>query len=259
VPGFLGEFSCNDVNDDNAQVVDLTDEAFDSWTIWAYYTAADDPGDCPGQGLLKDDSTAGVAKPLKLDALVVPHAQAIAGTPVSTSLDRSTRTYTLAYRAAAAPGAQLTTDLTQIFVPARLYPKGYAAAVSGGSVVSSPGAPWLLVRAGADGGDVHVTVTPRDDASTRRPLQTGALPVAAAATPPRVCASRRTVTYRLPPGARLRSVTVDGHHVRAAAQRGRVPVSLAGRTGTVRVRLLARTRSGRRYTRVSTLHLCRRR
>ena len=37
VPGFLSEFSCNDVNPDNARVVDIVDNAFTSWTAWAYY------------------------------------------------------------------------------------------------------------------------------------------------------------------------------------------------------------------------------
>ena len=59
LPSLLGEFSCNDVNPDNAQVVDQVDRAFVSWTIWAYYTAADDPADCAHQGLLVDDTKPG--------------------------------------------------------------------------------------------------------------------------------------------------------------------------------------------------------
>src|SRR5205823_14666153 len=95
-PGFLSEFSCNDVNPDNAQVVDLMAQTFTSWTAWAYYTAADDPADCPGQGLLRDDTKPGSeanAKQAKLDALAIPYAEAIAGTPESTNLDRTSRTY----------------------------------------------------------------------------------------------------------------------------------------------------------------------
>ena len=231
VPPILGEFSCNDVNRDNAQVVDLVDRAFTSWTIWAYYTAADDPADCPRQGLLVDDGTPAKLKPLKLDALVVPHAQAIAGTPKTTDYDRSTQTFTLSYDA--------TSDaLTQVFVPARHYPHGYAVQADGASVVSDAGAPWLLLRA-APGASVSVTVRPATDGTTRRPLDTGIFPLRAAA-PPSACASRRVIVYHAPRGART------------------LRVSLAGRrSGAVRVRLVARGRAGRRTTRVSVLHPCR--
>jgi beta-glucosidase len=262
VPALLGEFSCNDINRDNAQVVDNVGEVFDSWTIWAYYTAADDPADCPGQGLLKDDAKPGTqdnAKQLKLDALVVPHAQAIAGTPKSNRFDRPTRTYTLAYGAAAVPGERLSgKPLTQIFVPARIYPKGYKVQASGATVVSAPGAPWLLLRANASSTDVTVTVSPADDATTQRPLDTGALPVKPAGPTggKPSCSSRRTVAFHLRRGARLRSVTVSGHRVKARVRKRRVRVSLAGRTGTVRVVLRARTRHGRAYKRVRVVRLC---
>jgi Cellulase (glycosyl hydrolase family 5) len=48
VPAILSEFSCNDVDPDNAQVVDLVDRSFISWTAWAYYRSVPDhvsPGD----------------------------------------------------------------------------------------------------------------------------------------------------------------------------------------------------------------------
>src|SRR5206468_7429819 len=125
----------NDVSADNVQIVDRMDRAFTSWTIWAYYTAADDPADCSHQGLLVDDAKPGSednAKQAKLDALVVPHPQAIAGTPRSYDFDRVTRTMRLSYE----PGRSRA--LTQVFVPARVYPHGYGMAVSGARVVSSP-------------------------------------------------------------------------------------------------------------------------
>jgi len=246
VPSVLGEFSCNDVNPDNAQIVDQVDSAFTSWTIWAYYTAADDPADCPAQSLLVDDKQPGSeanAKQPKLDALVVPYAQAIAGTPQVTGFDRSTRTFTLSYDAR--PGT------TQVFVPARVYPKGYATAVTGATVVSDPGAPWLLLRSA--GGSVSVKVAPRTDSIIRRPLETGALPLQAggSSSSPAACASRRTVRFHLPRRARLASITVGGRRARSLV------VSLRGRgAGAVRVRIVARTRGGRRWVRTSVLHPC---
>jgi endoglycosylceramidase len=164
VPGFLGEFSCNDVNPDNAQLVDLVGRTFTSWTAWMYTTAADDPANCPRQGLLLDDTKPGSqanGKQDKLDAFSVPYAAAIAGTPESTDLDRASRTYTLSYRSSAVPGARLSPDaLTAIFVPERMYPDGYVAGVRGARIQSPRDARWLVLRAGRDR-SVSVTVRPR--------------------------------------------------------------------------------------------------
>jgi endoglycosylceramidase len=163
LPGFLSEFSCNDINPDNAQVVDLLAETFTGWTAWAYYPR-NHGSDCPGQGLLRDaaqPATAANAKQHKLDALAVPYAHAIAGTPVAESFDRLGRTYQLTYRSHAVPGAELRRDAeTEIFVPRRAFPNGYAAQVANAEVRSAPDAPWLRLRALADR-DVSLTITPR--------------------------------------------------------------------------------------------------
>jgi endoglycosylceramidase len=165
VPAFEGEFGCNDANDDNAATVDLFDQDLLSWTIWAYYAYARDPANCSGQGQLIDDTKPGSeanAKQAKLDAIVVPYAEAIAGTPNSYSFDRSTNTMTLSYAARAVPGTRLVPHApTEIFVPQRTYPQGYKATVSGARVVSAPGASWLEVFAGQPDDNVTVTVAPK--------------------------------------------------------------------------------------------------
>jgi endoglycosylceramidase len=164
VPAFLGEFSCNDVNPDNAQIVDFVARTFTSWTAWMYYTAPDDPANCPRQGLLLDDTRAGSqanAKQDKLDAFSVPYASAIAGTPESSSLDRTNRVYTLTYFNRAVPGARLLSQApTVIFVPQRMYPEGYVAEGRGARIASPPNSRWLLLRAGQDS-SVSVVVRPR--------------------------------------------------------------------------------------------------
>jgi endoglycosylceramidase len=174
VPSFLGEFSCNDADDDNAAMVDLADQDFVSWTIWMYYTYAHDPADCAGQGLLIDDNKPGSmanAKLAKLDAIVVPYPQAIAGTPKSYAYDRSTDTMTLTYQATAVPGAHLAAGaLTQIFVPELQYPHGYQVAVTGARVVSAATAPWVELAADP-GADVSATITPAADSATQLPLE----------------------------------------------------------------------------------------
>jgi endoglycosylceramidase len=265
VPSLLGEFSCNDVNPDNAQIVDQLGRAFTSWTIWACYTAADDPADCPGQGLLADDtkpaSQANVKQP-KLDALVVPYPQAIAGTPKDYAFDRSTKEMTLSYGAAPVPGVTLGRGArTQVFVPARQYPHGYKADVTGGKVVSAPGSPWLEVMAAAGASSVSVKVTPLTGGAIQRPLDSGALPVSGGRTP-RQCSDTRLLRIRLRgvPRSLVKSVTVFVNGERVGRLRGprravRVPVAGLKRRG-VHVRVVVRTIHGRTLTFRRTLPRC---
>jgi endoglycosylceramidase len=262
VPSLLGEFSCNDVNPDNAQIVDLLGRGFTSWTIWAYYTAADDPADCPGQGLLADDakpaSQDNVKQP-KLDALVVPHAQAVAGTPKESAFDRDTNVFTLAYDTAPVPGAKLARGArTQVFVPARQYPHGYAVETAGARVVSASESPWLEVEALPGASSVTVKVSPAAAGRTRRPLETGALPVPAAGAEPK-CRKRRTVRIRLRGvrRARVRRVRVFVNGGRVKVLRGpRRAVRVRLPRGTVRVRVAVRTVSGRLVTVRRTFRVC---
>lgn len=271
VPALLGEFSCNDVNPDNAQIVDQLQPSFTSWSSWAYYTAADDPADCPAQGLLVDDrkpASETNAKQPKLDAFAVPYAQAIAGTPRSASFDRSTREFTLSYGAAPVPGAALAPHaLTQVFVPQRQYPGGYAAQVSGATVVSAPGAPWLLLDRLPAAGMVTVTVKPLAGGSTERPLQTGVLPFAQRGAPAAgpgpagggagSCISRRVVVFHIARGSRLVAVRVVGGGVRERSTRHTVVLSFRGhRAGAVRVTILMRTKRGRLLRRAGVFHPC---
>jgi endoglycosylceramidase len=160
VPGFLSEFSCNDVNPDNAQVVDLVARTFTSWTAWAYYPK-NQGSDCAAQGLLREAGNPSSAKQDKLEALAVPYAVAIAGKPRSTSLNRSRDIYRLAYRSVGVRGADLKAGAsTIIYVPRRMYPDGYVARVHAAEIRSRDGARWLRVTADP-GRRVTVTVKPQ--------------------------------------------------------------------------------------------------
>ena len=165
VPGVLGEFSCNDANDDNAAVVDLVGHANVSWTAWMYYRAKSDPANCGGQGILRNDAShgsVGNAKPGKLAAFEIPFAQAIAGTPLAYSYDRATRVMSLRFRARAVPGATLRRDAaTMVFAPKLVYPRGYRVLVRGGRVTSPPDAARLMVVANRPGAKISVTLRPR--------------------------------------------------------------------------------------------------
>jgi endoglycosylceramidase len=160
VPGFLSEFSCNDVNPDNAQVVDLVAQTFTSWTAWAYYPK-NQGSDCTGQGLLREAGNPSSAKQDKLEALALPYAVAIAGKPRGTSLNRSRDIYRLAYRSDGVRGADLKAGAsTIIYVPRRMYPDGYVARAQSAEIRSGDGAQWLRVAADP-GRRVSVAVKPR--------------------------------------------------------------------------------------------------
>jgi endoglycosylceramidase len=180
LPVFVSEFSSTDDEVDNTGMVDALEQRFSTWTSWAY-TNSTGGGEEGGQGFVANDNRPGSetnVNQAKADAMVVPYAQAVAGTPISQNLDRATDTYTLAYRASAVPGAHLAAGVpTQVFVPHRKYPQGYRVNVTGASVVSEPGWPWLELKAVRPGATVHVTITPASRGRTLTPLQTGLVPV----------------------------------------------------------------------------------
>jgi endoglycosylceramidase len=82
-----------------------------------------------------------------------PYAQAVAGTPISSTFQSAGRVYQFVYR----PSPQLRAPTTIYTAAAEQYPGGYCATVSGGAITSVPGAAHLLANA-ADGVD-HVVVT----------------------------------------------------------------------------------------------------
>ena len=148
--------------------------AFVPWIVYAYSARLDSSG-APPQSLLRDERKAGSlanAKPAKLDALVVPHPLAVAGTPRSWRYDRKARTVAFAYSTArAGRGSFSGRPQTVVFVPPRVYPTGYTAAATGGRIVSAPTAPWLRVVADAGAASVRITIVPRRGSTTRTPLE----------------------------------------------------------------------------------------
>src|SRR5437660_10098676 len=82
-----------------------------------------------------------------LEALVEPYPQVTAGTPHSWGFDRNSATFTFHYSTRSADGMRSfpSGSVTQIATPRLSYPKGYAAQVSGGKVVSRSGARVMRV------------------------------------------------------------------------------------------------------------------
>jgi endoglycosylceramidase len=135
------------------------DGAMVPWMFWSYSRficgyGSDGTTLAPAAGATVDWAT--------LTTLARPYPQLVSGTPGSWQYDPSARGFTLSYTTARAdgtgtfgPGAE-----TAIAVPRLAYPAGYRATVTGGHVISAPGAPVLRIAAAAGATRVDVQVAP---------------------------------------------------------------------------------------------------
>ena len=142
--------------------VSQADRHMVSWQYW-HYCGCDDPTTSgPGvQALVVDPSrppTGSNVKLSKLDVLSEPYPQVIAGTPSAYGFDPQSDTFHLTYSTRAPGGRRFAarrkkgsgsrkSRRTEIFIGHEHYPRGYRAAVRGGTVVSKPGARILKVIA----------------------------------------------------------------------------------------------------------------
>ncbi|MBM3661548.1 MAG: glycoside hydrolase family 5 protein [Actinobacteria bacterium] len=88
--------------------------------------------------------------------IVRPSAQATAGIPLSQQFDSTTGTYRFTFRPDPAVQAP-----TSIVIPGRVYPTGYVATVTGGTIISAEDSGRLLVEANNLDDDVEITVRRR--------------------------------------------------------------------------------------------------
>ena len=87
----------------------------------------------------------------------------MAGTPLRYHYDRYTRTFQAAWSTARAvgPGRFRRGSRTTIAVPKLVFPRGYVTTVTGGRVVSRPGARVLVVKQAKGAKAVEVVVRAR--------------------------------------------------------------------------------------------------
>ncbi|HEX8054130.1 MAG TPA: cellulase family glycosylhydrolase [Thermoleophilaceae bacterium] len=160
----LSEFGASDDLASIGRVVEEADAEEMSWQYWSWWNR-DVCCERPTEGVIRDISkppTPDNLKQDKLDVLVRPYPQAVAGTPERWSFDRATREFALEYRVKGPDGRRRPTYVpTEVFVPRRHYPKGYTVEVSGARVVSKKNAELLLLRAKLAAGKVSVRVRPR--------------------------------------------------------------------------------------------------
>jgi endoglycosylceramidase len=228
----LNEFGATDAKSVLTPMVERADRNMVSWTEW-HYCGCDDPttsGPGDKQAIVLDPAkppTGDNLKSVTLDQLVRPYPQVVAGTPESWSYAGGI------FRARWTAGS----GESEIVLPARVYPKGYAAQVQGGSITSAKGVPLLRVAACAPEVAITVTRTGATKATCKAP------PLVVTVRPKRVKAGKRvrlTITVR---------PAVEGAVVSVAGRRARTnPAGLARvRVRPVRpVTLRVTVRSGRR-------------
>ena len=148
-------------------MVDRAERALTGWQYWAYCGCADPTTTGPGaaQALVFDPAKAPRGSNVdwaKMRALVVPHPLAVSGTPLDASYDPSSKRFSTSWSVdrTGGPGRFDTGDHTEISLPRLVYSKGYAVRVTGGLVLTKPGAPVLVVAQAAGADRVQVTVRP---------------------------------------------------------------------------------------------------
>jgi endoglycosylceramidase len=150
---FLTEFGASTDTADLARITADADSHLVSWMFWQWIHY-DDPTGSHTSGLWPP----GPATQSQLEVLSQTYAQAVAGTPTSTSFDQTTAKFILDY----SPNSSIH-EPTVVFVPVAMhYPKGYCATVTGGTVTSKPGAEHLDIDNDPGAGAVSVTVTSGD-------------------------------------------------------------------------------------------------
>ena len=133
-----------------------TEDQFDArlvpWLYWSY------------NGLVVSDSTQPLVSPnlnvTVLDALTRPYPTYVNGTPTRLSFNTATATLDFTYSTRRPDGRRASRRLeTEVAVPARTYPTGYAVSVIGADVTSKPCASTLSLRARPGATAVWVRVT----------------------------------------------------------------------------------------------------
>jgi hypothetical protein len=134
------------------RTADQFDQTLVPWLFWAY-----------NENVIVDEGappTPGNVRGPVVDALTRPNAVATNGTPLALDFDAATGALDYRYSTRRPDGRRAPWLLeTAISMPARAYPAGYTATVTGGRVTSPPCARVLTVRADPRAAEVRVRAT----------------------------------------------------------------------------------------------------
>jgi endoglycosylceramidase len=136
----------------------IADDYLVSWAYWHYdgvsaYTLVKDANTSPAGDNLY---------PAIVDAVTRVYPRAIAGTPIAWSYDPPSREFTLEYSTARADGAGRAEGVSEIVVPARMFPAGYAVAVENGRVDGEARGAMVRIVAAATADAVRVRIGSRN-------------------------------------------------------------------------------------------------
>ena len=222
----LTEFGATDDRDTLVGMADRADRFMVGWQEWHYCGCTDPTTSGPGdtQAIVKDPSKPPSGANLdtaKLAALTRPHPQAVAGTPSSFGFDPASRRFALVFSTKRPDGSGSfgAGSVSEVFVPARQYPNGYAVDVRGARVVSKPGEAVLRVATCQGVSRAEVVVTPPGQSRStcvEPPAGAAARRLSLRATPHSVRAGRRATVRVL---VRSGSLRVPGAVVRLAGAR----------------------------------------
>jgi endoglycosylceramidase len=150
VPTFVGEFGAKNGDPNGPAFMTAHFDALDqlgiSGTQWEYSVSADS-WNMETYGVVAADGT---EYPVA-QAIVRPFARAVAGSAVASAYDSTSKRYTLTYAPIAAGG------VTEVSLPSRAYPNGYAVGLTGGCVDATSAPGRLLVQ--SDPGATMVSLT----------------------------------------------------------------------------------------------------
>jgi len=160
----MDEWGATNGVSDLQTMVSLADQHMVPWMEWEYcWCNEGGPGQLNPQGMIYDENNPPAGEnlnPAVYESLVEPYPQRISGTPRSWSFDRASRTFAFRYSTEAAAGTLdfRSGSITQISTPRFNYPHGFAVQVSGGRLVSKPGARLTRVASCPGASEVAVTV-----------------------------------------------------------------------------------------------------
>jgi endoglycosylceramidase len=163
IPAFMNEFGATSASGDLTAQLGAADRYLMSWAVWAYTGKGDitTSGTHDGEALVYDPTLAPTGDNVNtgnLKLLSAPYPQAVSGTPTSWSYRDGTFRFSYSTAKADGSGSFPAGAQTTISVPAVQFPNGYQVSVTGGQVVSEPGAAQLVIAADDGAGTVSVVV-----------------------------------------------------------------------------------------------------
>src|SRR4051794_23330849 len=247
----LTEFGATDDLDTLKRITGNADDYMVGWQYWHYCGCNDPTTQGPGetQAIVKDPAkppTGDNLKSAKLDTLVRPYPQTVAGTPGGWKFDAGSKTFTLTYSTGRAGGGTFAGNpLTDVFVPKRQYAGGYSVRAEGAGVVSAAGAQVLELQACKGAKTVKLTVTKSGSNVVDCPSQPQVAGVKAApaqlrlSVKPKRTRRGRATTFRFL--AKSGRFAVHGARIRFAGHSVRT-----GKSGCARIRVTLRRRGARK-------------